>query len=111
MMEHYKMVYSVDALQDLEEIYLYISTQLLVPEIAVNQVNRIRKAIRALDSMPMRFALVEWEPWHSMEVHKLPVDHYVVFYVVNANTTTVSIVRIFYDGRNIQEIVQPTREK
>lgn len=111
MMEHYKMVYSVDALQDLEEIYLYISTQLLVPEIAVNQVNRIRKAIRALDSMPMRFALVEWEPWHSMEVHKLPVDHYVVFYIVDVNTATVSIVRIFYGGRNIQEIVQPTREK
>ncbi len=49
-------------------VYLYISEELLVPENAAGQVNRIRNAVRKLDSMPSRHPLVEWEPWHSMNM-------------------------------------------
>lgn len=105
MMENYKVGYSLDALDDLREIYDYMVNELLVPETAVDQVGRIRKEIRSLDFMPARYALVEWEPWNSMKMHQLPVDNFIVYYLVDDEKMMVTVVRIFYGGRNIKEII------
>ena len=67
MMDSYKVGYSVDALDDLREIYLYIANELLVPETATAQLGRIRKEVRSLDFMPARHAL------HSLEYYDGPV--------------------------------------
>ncbi|EOS71558.1 hypothetical protein C818_00361 [Lachnospiraceae bacterium MD308] len=75
MTDSYKVSYSVDALDDLREIYAYIADELLVPETAVAQLERIRKEVLSLDFMPARYALVGWEPWHSMKMHQFPVDN------------------------------------
>lgn len=106
MSDSYKVKYSPQALEDLKDIYSYIAFDLLVPDTAKNQVNRIRKEIRSLDFMPARFSIVDWEPWKSIKMHKLPVDNYVVFYLVNSDTLTVKIVRIVYSGRNIESIAR-----
>lgn len=66
MTDSYKVGYSVDALDDLREIYSYIANELLAPETATAQLGHIRKEVRSLDFMPARYALVDWEPWHSM---------------------------------------------
>lgn len=101
MTEGYKVGYSVDALADLREIYAYIANELLVPEIAAAQIDRIRKEVRSMDFMPARYALVEWEPWHSMKMYQLPVDNFIVYYLVDNGEMTVTIARIFYSGRDI----------
>ena len=46
MTDSYKVGYSVDALDDLREIYSYIANELLVPETATAQLGRIRKEVR-----------------------------------------------------------------
>ncbi|MFK8242283.1 type II toxin-antitoxin system RelE/ParE family toxin [Facklamia sp. 252] len=71
---------------------------------------RIRKAIRSLNTMSTRNPLVEWEPWSSMGVHKAIVDNYIIFYLIEEETTIVSILRIFYSGRSIEEIINHTIE-
>ena len=75
MTDSYKVSYPVDALDDLREIYAYIADELLVPETAAAQLERIRKEVRSLDFMPARYSLVGWEPWHSMKMHQFPVDN------------------------------------
>ena len=54
MTDSYKVGYSVDALDDLREIYSYIANELLVPETASAQLGCIRKEVRSLDFMPAR---------------------------------------------------------
>lgn len=105
MKDNYKVSYSEDALNDLREIYTYIAKELLVPETAALQVSRIRNKVRSLDIMPARYSIVEWEPWHSMDIHQLPVDNYIVYYLINNYDMTVSIVRVFYSGRDIKGII------
>lgn len=102
MSDLYNVVYSSEALDDIRKIYSYIAYELQVPDTALNQVNRIRKKIRSLDFMPMRYTIVEWEPWKSMQMHKLPVDNYIVFYLADSDTMTVTIIRIVYGGQNIE---------
>ena len=110
MSDSYSAVYSPEALNDLKDIYAYIAQELLAPDTALNQVNRIRKEIRSLDFMPSRYALVDWEPWKSMGMRKVPVDNFVVFYTVDSDSMTVAIIRIVYGGRNIESIAVQNQE-
>lgn len=41
-----------------------------------------------------------------MKIYKVPVDNYIVFYHIDNELTTVSIVRIFYSGRNIEDLME-----
>ena len=41
-----------------------------------------------------------------MGIHKMPVDHYCMYYRVNEETATVTIIRIFYAGRDIENIIK-----
>ena len=103
--------YSVDALGDLREIYSYIANELLVPETAAAQLGRIRKEVRSLDFMPARYTLVEWEPWHSMKMHQLPVENFIVYYLVDDKERTVTVARIFYGGRDIEGIINSNNKQ
>lgn len=110
MSDAYSVIYSPEAKDDLREIYSYIAYDLQAPERAKGQVNRIRKEIRSLDFMPSRYAIVDWEPWKSMGMHRVPVDNFVVYYAVNDGSHTVTVIRIFYGGRHIEGIVQAERD-
>jgi toxin ParE1/3/4 len=105
MTNDYKVVYSPEARNDLKAIYRYIAKEKLSPKNAKSQTQRIRAAIRSLNHFPTKFPIVEWKPWHSMEMHHLPIDNYIAFYLVDSKSLTVTIIRIFYCGRNIQEII------
>ena len=104
----YNIIYSPQAFLDLTELYEYIRFNLQVPKTAEKQVNRIRKTIRSLETMPMRYTLVNWDPWCSKGICRVPIDNYTVFYQVDENKTTVTVIRIFYSGRNIENIVNDT---
>ena len=110
MSDTYSIIYSSEAKDDLREIYSYIAYDLQAPETAEGQVNRIRKEIRSLDFMPSRYAVVDWEPWKSMGMHRVPVDNFIVDYVVNNGSRTITVIRIFYGGRDIEDIIQAKRE-
>ena len=94
--------YSAEARKDLRDIYEYIAYELLVPETAARQAERIMKAARSLEQIPMRYRLYEGEPWHSQGLRVLPVDNYLVFYLPDETNATVSIIRIMYGGRDIE---------
>lgn len=110
MSKTYKVIYSPQALEDLTEIYEYIRFSLQARVAAENQSSRIRKMIRSLDTFPARHSLVEWEPWASMKIYKVPVDNYMIFYRVDEKLSTVSIIRIFYSGRNIEDVIKHTND-
>lgn len=106
MSDSYKVIYSPEALDDIRNIYSYIAFDLKVPDTAQGQVDRIRKEIRSLDLMPLRYAIVDWEPWRSMEMHKVPVENFVIYYTVSTKSLTVTVIRIFYGGQDAENIVK-----
>lgn len=66
------MKYTIDittqAKSDLRGIYEYIAFELLAPESAADQLDRLEESIMSLDSMPLRFKEYESEPWHSCHI-------------------------------------------
>lgn len=100
----YAVLYSELSKEDLKAIYSYIAYDLEAQAAAKHQTDRIRGKIRALDCFPEKHPAADWDPWRRMGVRRMPVDNYVVFYLIDHDTHSVRIVRIFYAGRNIEAI-------
>ena len=95
----YEVEVSEQADRDLREIFEYIAFELQSPENAIGQLNRLEDA--NLDAMPKRYRKYEKEPWKSRELHILPVDNYVILYIPNSDKKVVTILRVMYAGRDI----------
>ena len=108
MSRQYKVIYSPAAKDDLRTIAAYLLYKLRSPQAAKNVTTRIRGEITSLSNMPERYALVEWEPWSSMRMHRVSVGSYVIFYMIDESADTVTVTRIFYGGRDIEHVIQDT---
>ena len=53
--------------------------------------------------MPQRHPLYVNEPWHSRGIRVLPVKNFMIFYLPDEIRKTVTVIRIMYGGRNIDE--------
>ena len=101
MNDIYSVIYSPEATEDLREIYYYIAVTIKVSSTAKAQIERIRKVIRSLDFMPFRNVLVKREPWKSLNMYRVIIDNFVVFYTVDEISLKVCIIRIVYGGRDL----------
>lgn len=99
---NYLVSISHEAEEDLRGIYAQLAFNLLSLENAKRQVNRIEKAIKRLDQFPMRYPIIDFEPWKSRGLHVMPCDHFIIFYFVEEENHKVLISRILYGRRNIE---------
>lgn len=100
-MKRYKVQITDRALADMEDIYVYIAEQLLAPENAMGQYNRIAEAIQNLNVFPERVQIMESEPEHTMGLRQLPIDNFSVFYVIEDNRVVVT--RVLYSASDISK--------
>lgn len=104
----YEIHLSKMAQSELNEIFSYIAFQ--IPQLsslqnAEQQIARLEKGILELREFPLRYRLYTEEPWHSMGIHIMPIDNYLVYYRVDVGTKIVYIYHILYNRRNIKEIL------
>ena len=94
------MIYSVNisaqADKDFRAIYEYIALTLMSPENANAQLSRLEERINNLDNLPKRF------PKYKNDIRFMPVDNYLVFYTVDDNSKDVSVLRVMYGNRDIE---------
>ena len=99
----YTINISSQASYDLKSIYEYIAFELLSPESALNQLDRLEKNIMDLDYMPFKFRKYESKPWRSRNLRVMPVDNYLVLYIPDEKTSVVTVLRVLYGRRNIEK--------
>ena len=97
----YEVEISEQADNDLRGIFEYIAFELQSPENASGQLDRLEEQRLSLDTMPERYRKFEKEPWNSRGLRILPVDNYVVLYIANSDKKIVTILRVMYAGRDI----------
>lgn len=99
------MIYEVEVSQqadsDLRGIFEYIAFELQSPKNASGQLDRLEKQILSLNTMPERYRRYEKEPWKSRGLRVLPVDNYVVLYIPDCDKKVVTILRVMYTRRDI----------
>ncbi len=75
----YEVMMTSQAVADLRTVFEYIAYELLAGQTALNQLDRLEKAIEGLEEMPERHHVYEKEPWKSRNLRVMPVDNYLVF--------------------------------
>ena len=110
MSKSYTLIISPAAQGDIYDIYRYISFELKAEIAAKSIYDRLITMIDSLVNMPERHPLVDWEPWKSLNVRKVPVDKFVIFYFVNKKESIVSILRVLYGGQNVEDLINHSKD-
>lgn len=101
------MIYQVNTTEqadaDLRGVYEHIAFELLSPDNASGQLDRLEEHIIGLENFPEKFRVYEKEPWHSRGLRVMPVDNYLVFYISDKDARTVTVIRVMYAGRNVDD--------
>lgn len=97
-MKKYNIEYSMESKQDLIVIKQYIKYNLQEPEIAQKMISKIRKEINTLKNNPEIYTTIDDDIIKKLEIRKLIVDNYIVFYRIKSNN--IQIVRVMYGRRN-----------
>ncbi len=105
MSSRYDVYITERAEQDLDEILLYIATELCNPQAARDLGARIFESIENVRDFPERGSLLDNEFMGDKPFRKLIVDNYIVIYLVKPEESKVYIVRVFYGARNINDIL------
>ncbi len=102
----YSYRFTEKAVQDFDEILRYISVDLANPVAAQNLGKKIFEKIDVVRAFPDSGAPVENEFLSDKTVRKLLADNYIIYYKTHYEEKTISIVRIVYGKRNLDEILR-----
>lgn len=97
----YEVTTTKQADSDLRGIYEYIAFELLSPDYAAGQLDRLEENIIALETFPEKHRAYEKEPWRSRGLRIMPVDNYLVFYILDKEAGKVTVIRVMFEGRDI----------
>lgn len=97
-MGKYIIEYSKDSKQDLIDIKKYIKYNLQEPTIANNLITKIKREIKELANNPEIYSIIDDDLIKKLEIRKIIIDNYIVFYRVKNNS--LEIVRVLYGKRN-----------
>ena len=103
---NYSYRFTEKAEQDFDEILRYISVDLANPIAAQNLGRKIFEKINMIRTFPDSCALVDNEFLSDKSVRKLLVDNYIVYYKTDYDKKILSIVRIVYGKRSLDEILK-----
>lgn len=104
-MKKYKIKFSKDARNDLIDIYKYVSNNLQEPNIAKKLIQKMRKEIYELENSPQMYSIINDNFLKRLEIRKIRVKNYFVFYSINIEASIVEIIRIMYARRNWKELI------
>lgn len=102
----YSYRFTEKAAQDFDEILRYISVDLANPVAAQNLGKKIFEKIDIVRAFPDSGAPIENEFLADKTVRKLLADNYIIYYKAHYEEKIISIVRIVYGKRNLDEIIQ-----
>lgn len=102
----YSYRFTEKAEQDFDEILRYISFDLANPIAAQNLGRKIFEKIDMIRAFPDSCTLVDNEFLSDKSVRKLLVDNYIIYYKAHFDEKMISIVRIIYGKRNLDETLK-----
>lgn len=98
-MIEYHVIISEQASKDMADIYDYICTTIGMPQIAMEQFNRIADAIETPRLFPERIKVMTDSKRPEKQFRQLLVDNFSVIFTISEHTVNIS--RVAYSPSNI----------
>ncbi|MBQ7067663.1 MAG: type II toxin-antitoxin system RelE/ParE family toxin [Synergistaceae bacterium] len=103
-MQNFKVVYSDDAIEDIQGLHDYILNQFMNPMTARIQTNRIMSASETLAIFPKLYRIRKIDS-KGRKIRFCPVDNYVILYSIDESRDMVNILHVMYNRRNINALI------
>lgn len=96
----YKVYYTATAQEDLLSIVEYLSSIRKTPAVAKNLVDEIEKETGILAENPLMFPVSQDDYIAKHGIRHVLIKNYFMFYTIDEDAQTVSIIRILYARRD-----------
>ena len=90
---------------DLDGIVSYIALELANPTAAANFIDKLLSGISGICHFPESGSVVINDYLPSFGVRKIVVNNYIVYYLPNHDEKMITVLRIVYGRRNMDEIL------
>ncbi len=100
----YSYKFTEKAEHDLDEILKYIKEDLFNKSVASAFLERVFGSIDNIRNFPLSDMLVENDFLPSVGIRRVVIDNYIMYYFFAEKVKEVTIVRIVYGKRNLDEI-------
>ena len=100
-MDKYKVKFNPRAIRELDHIYKYIANEKLAPEDVKGQVDRIKKGVLSLDTLPQSHQECNEGRYAGKGYRQLLVDNYIAIFRIDESQKIVYVVTIQYQGRSL----------
>ena len=97
----FKVKYSQRAADDLDEIIRYINDELCNPQAAERFYNAANKKLGLMQENPYMFPLYHDKRLKDKVVRFAVIGNYLMFYMVDNDSSIINIARILYGSRDI----------
>ena len=94
------MEFSSEARKDLTDTIRYIKDNLQEHNVAIKLSNKIKENIYNLSENPKIYGVIDDNFLRKLQLRKIIVENYIIFYRVIDEENTIQIVRIMYKRRN-----------
>jgi|SRR5699024_4716223 len=101
----YPIKFTPIAMDDLEEIYRYISEELCAENTAADLLNQIESNIMRISGFPCSGSYLTDEYLCSKGYRRIIVDSYITFYIVDEFTQQAVIMRILHGKRKYEDLL------
>ena len=100
-MDKYKVKINPKAIRELDSIYEYITNEKLAPENAKGQIDRIKKTILNLDTLPQSHQNRNEGRYAEKGYRQLLIDNYIAIFRIDEIDKIVYVVTVQYQGRHL----------
>jgi len=106
----FRVEFSDQAADDLNEIIRYINDELFNPQAAERFYHAVSEKLELLREQPYIFPLYHDEKLSAEGFHFVVIGNYLMFYIIDDDTSVVSIARLLYGKRDISAIFENSQE-
>lgn len=92
----YKIIFTNDAVKDMDRIFRYISENLYSPNAARDLMNRVIEAIDKLKYIPKAHNVIKKHSKLKMEYRRVVIKNYVIIYTMDEIMKIIYVVNVFY---------------
>ena len=101
----YRLIVSKDAHLDIDSIIDYISGRLSNVTAAIGFLDDVEKSYRNIVENPFMYSYCNDDKLRNQGYRKIPIKNYTILYLVDEEAQTVTVMRVFYSGRNYPELL------
>lgn len=106
----YSYKFTEKAEKDLDEILAYIREELFNPSAASAFLQKVFENIDNIRNFPFSGMIVENDFLLNKEIRRIVVNNYIMYYLTNEKTREITIIRIVYGKRNLEDIYRAITE-